>query len=106
MRALRRQNSFYTEFEGSHNYCSLFHTGQCVPLEDVAYGGGNEILVSGRYNIQPTWEACQITCQGITDCTHWTWFEVSSTAELNCELHHSDSFPLPVPGALSGEKNC
>ena len=40
-------------------------------LYDYAYT--SNIMVSGKHNLQDTPEACQLSCQEITGCTHWTW---------------------------------
>ena len=85
-------------------YVSLPSSGQddCVQ-RDIAYGN-SDILVGGFYNSQDSWEACQASCQAITDCRYWTWFETGTSARY-CELKTANS-ALPLPGAISGPKDC
>merc|ERR1712045_75224 len=68
-------------------------------LRDYAYT--SNIMVSGKHNLQDTPEACQLSCQEITGCTHWTWLPDN----MYCELK-DQTFALPYPGAVSGPRSC
>jgi len=75
-------------------------------VNDFAFGGGN-ILVSGSHNLQDNWEACQASCQAITNCHFWTWFkpDYSGSGKKFCELKFEDG-GIPLEGAISGPRNC
>ena len=83
----------------SHGHCA------CT-MDNWAYGGGN-ILVSGFHNIQMSWEACQQSCQAITNCKFWTWFkpDYEGDGQNFCELKFEDG-GIPLPGVISGPRFC
>merc|ERR1712018_931999 len=51
--------------------------------------GGEDILTAGWHNIQASAEACQISCQAITDCKFFTFF-TSGPSQGYCELKYAD----------------
>jgi len=69
----------------------------------LAYGG-EDILTAGWHNIQASPEACQTSCQAITDCKFFTFF-TSGDSEGYCELKYDDG-GIPVPEATSGPREC
>ena len=75
-------------------------------MNDYAYGGG-DILVSGFHNLQDSWEACQQSCQAITDCQYRTWFkpDYDGNGRNYCELKFENG-GIPLPGAISGPRIC
>ena len=75
-------------------------------INDFAYGGG-DILVSGKHNIQSSWEDCQTSCQAITDCHYWTWFkpDYNGNGKTYCELKF-EAGGIPLPGTISGPRSC
>merc|ERR1712018_1121142 len=66
--------------------------------------GGEDILTAGWHNIQASAEACQISCQAITDCKFFTFF-TSGPSQGYCELKYADG-GIPVPEATSGPREC
>merc|ERR1712001_791622 len=77
-------------------------TADCF-TDGFAYGG-EDILTAGWHNIQPSPEACQTSCQAITDCRFFTFFK-SGDSEGYCELKYDDG-GIPVPEAVSGPREC
>merc|ERR1711944_85301 len=71
---------------------------------DCFADGGEDILTAGWHNIQASPEACQISCQAITDCRFFTFFK-SGDSEGYCELKYDDG-GIPVPEAVSGPREC
>ena len=66
-------------------------------------------MVSGEYNLQDSWEACQISCQYVGGCNYWTYFsENVADKSKYCELKHSDDedVDIEMEGAISGPKTC
>jgi len=70
-------------------------------MTDYAYGGDN-ILVSGKYNVQDSAALCQQSCQAITSCTFFSFYE----SDGKCELKFGGGNGLPLPGVISGPRNC
>merc|ERR1711997_741599 len=75
-------------------------------INDFAYGGG-DILVSGKHNLQNSWEECQKSCQAITDCNYWTFFnpDYNGNGRNYCELKF-EAGGIPLPGTISGPRFC
>ena len=76
-------------------------------IEDFAYAGA-AILVGGQYNLQESEDACQLSCQGITNCNNWTFFTeaVEGGNQGYCTLHYEVQGSLNEPGTISGPKFC
>merc|ERR1712241_1487548 len=55
--------------------------------DGFAYGGA-DILTAGWHNIQASAEDCQTSCQAITDCLFFTYFETGASQGY-CELKYS-----------------
>jgi hypothetical protein len=74
--------------------------------DNFAYGG-DDILINGVHNLQNSWEACQISCQAITNCKYWTWFkpEYDGDSKNFCLLKFADG-GIRLEGAISGPRNC
>ena len=91
-------------------------------MTDYAYGGDN-ILVSGKYNVKDSAALCQQSCQvplysglwlnsclkdlfrlsqAITSCTFFSFYE----SDGKCELKSGGGNGLPLPGVISGPRNC
>jgi len=70
-------------------------------INDFAYGGDN-ILVSGTWNVKESPEECQQSCQAITGCKVFTFFSSNGY----CELKFGGGNGLPLPGSISGPRNC
>ena len=66
-------------------------------------------MVSGEYNLQDSWEECQISCQYLGGCNYWSYYSESVTDKSkHCELKHSDDedADIEMEGAISGPKIC
>ena len=93
----------------SFSKTNVFHFSpfiEACTINDYAYGGA-DILVGGHFNLKESWEECQKACQEITGCNNWTWFkpDYSGNAKKYCELKYEGG-GIPLPGAISGPKNC
>merc|ERR1712110_930437 len=73
--------------------------GNCF-IVDFAYGGDN-ILVSGKHNVKGSADQCQQSCQVITNCQFFSFYETNGY----CELKYGGN-GLPLPGVISGPKIC
>jgi len=69
-------------------------------MVDFAYGG-DDILVSGKHNVKDSAQACQQSCQVITNCQFFSYY----VSNGYCELKFGGN-GLPLPGVISGPKNC
>jgi len=69
-------------------------------IPDYAYGGDN-ILVSGKYNVKDSAALCQQSCQAITNCQFFSFYESTGY----CELKFGGN-GLPLPGVISGPRHC
>jgi len=77
-------------------------------IDNFAFGS-SDILVSGEYNLQDSWEECQISCQYVGGCNYWSYYSESVTDKSkHCELKHSDDedADIEMEGAISGPKIC
>merc|ERR1712018_167302 len=85
---------------------AISYSEAACTTDNYAYGGG-DILISGYHNIQPTWAACQASCQAITNCKFWTFFkpDYEGSSKNYCELKFEGG-GLPLPGCISGPKFC
>lgn len=68
---------------------------------NFAYGGDN-ILVSGKYNAKSEPEECQAACRAVTDCKYFSYYEESHW----CELKFGGDNGIPIAGVISGPRDC
>ena len=87
---------------------SFFFLSEGCKIDNFAFGS-SDILVSGEYNLQDSWEECQISCQYVGGCNYWSYYSESVTDKSkHCELKHSDDedADIEMEGAISGPKIC